>query len=720
MSRAEAREIHTFCRVCEPACGLVARVEDGELIALSPDRAHPVTRGFACNKGIAGAAIHRDPDRLDHPLKKSEAGFVRASWDDAIGDIASQVRGLIDRYGPSAVAYYMGNPTAFNTLAGPGVSAFFAQLGASPRTRARSEPQASEDRRACRAFSSGTQDCANKFAGSEAVFGSSTIHPIPDLEHTELLLVLGANPRVSHGSFISVADPMERMREAKRRGATIHFVNPRRIESVANSTGDWIPIRPDTDVYLLAALLCEIDSAGGFDERALAQHGKHVDAFRAFIRRYPAARVADVTGIPADTIRRLAREWSAAGAASVHMSTGVNMGRQGTLAYWLVQMLSFATGNLDRRGGNVLSVGFYKSAKAGRRDFASSFGESDFGPLRKGALPGNLLPEFITDAKEPVRALFVVAGNPVLSIGGEAKLRRAFEQLELLVCVDLYRNATAEYADWLLPSTDMYERADINITGLGLQHQPWVQWTDPVVAPRGERREEWWIFGKLAQAMGLKSPFDGAAVADPWSRTDHMLRGRGLTLDEVRKRPHGAVFEDGLDAGSFFDEHLQTPDKKIDCCPPAFEGALLRAEAIFVEEAAAGTSLLKLITRRDPFMHNSWYANLPAMKRGERDRNRLAVHPDDLRARGLAAGAKVRLWNEHGAVEVEVESDDGLLPGVVALTHGWGNERTPGMRVAQRTPGVNANALLPTGPGSFEPLSNQAFMTGVPVDLEAT
>jgi anaerobic selenocysteine-containing dehydrogenase len=584
--------------------------------------------------------------------------------------------------------------------------------------RARSEPKASEGHQACRVFSSGTQDCANKFAGSEAVFGSSTIHPIPDLDHTEFLLVLGANPRVSHGSFISVADPMERMREAKARGAKLYFVNPRRIESVARSTGEWIAIRPDTDVYLLAALLCEIDAAGGFDERALAQHGKNVDALRAFIRRYPAERVAGVTGIPADTIRRLAGEWTSAGSASVHMSTGVNMGRQGTLAYWLVQMLAFATGNLDRRGGNVLSVGFYKSAKAGRRDFATSFGDSEFGPLRKGTLPGNLLPHFITEAREPVRALFVVAGNPLLSIGGEAQLRKAFEQLELLVCVDLYRNATGEYADWLLPATDMFERADINITGLGLQHRPWVQWTDPVVAPRGERREEWWIFGKLAHALGLKSPFDGAQVADPWGRIDHMLRGRGLSLDAVRAMPHGAHFEDGLEAGSFFAEHIQTPDKKIDCCPPAFAAALLRAEAIFVAEQDAGPRL-KLITRRDPFMHNSWYANLPSMKRGTRDRNRLAVHPEDLRARGLEDGAMVRLWNEHGAVEVEVQRDDGLLPGVVALTHGWGNQRTPGMRVAQRTPGVNANALLPIGPDSFEPLSSQAFMTGVAVEMEA-
>jgi anaerobic selenocysteine-containing dehydrogenase len=407
------------------------------------------------------------------------------------------------------------------------------------------------------------------------------------------------------------------------------------------------------------------------------------------------------------------------------MSTGANMGRQGTLAYWLVHMLSFATGQLDRRGGNILSVGFYKSAKAGRRDFEESFFDSEFGRLRRGSLPGNLLAHHVTDAERPVRALFVVAGNPVLSIGGEAKLREALARLDLLVCVDLYRNATGEHAHWLLPSTDMFERADVNITGLGLQHRPWVQFTEPVVPARGERREEWWVFGKLAQRMGLKSVFDaGEAPGLPegsaaWGRIDHMLRTRGTSLDAVRSAPHGVAFEDGLEPGAFYAEHIQTRDGKVDCCPPAFAEALARAEAICVEMEREGLERLKLITRRDPFMHNSWYANVEKMKRGARDRNRLYVHPEDLRARGLADGARVRVWNEHGALEVEVAADDGLLRGVVALTHGWGNARTPGMSLAQRTPGVNANALLPIGPDSFERLSSQAFMTGVPVELSS-
>jgi formate dehydrogenase len=379
-------------------------------------------------------------------------------------------------------------------------------------------------------------------------------------------------------------------------------------------------------------------------------------------------------------------------------------------------MLSFATGNLDRRGGNILSVGFYEAAKAGRREFDQSFVDTEFGRLRKGSLPGNLISHAILDAEKPVRALIVVAGNPLLSIGGEARMREAFGALELLVCIDLYPNATGEYADWLLPSTDMFERADVNITGLGLQHEPWIQFTEAVVPAQAERREEWWIFARLAQELGLKSPLDAGPAPDLWGRIDHMLKTRGHSLAELRASPHGITFEP-LTPGHFYEKQLQTKDGRVDCCPPAFAGALERAERIFAELEGEGLERLKLITRRDPYMHNSWYANLPSMKRGERDRNRLYVHPDDAATRDLGPGAKARVWNENGSLELEIEHDATLMRGVVALTHGWGHRGATGMQFAARTPGVNANALLPIGPDSFEPLSSQAFMTGIPVEL---
>jgi anaerobic selenocysteine-containing dehydrogenase len=695
------RDIATFCRVCEPACGLVATVDDGVIVSVRADDEHPVSKGFACAKGIAALDIHHDPDRLNHPLRRDDDGWRRTSWDDAITGVAADLRGVIDRYGPESVGAYVGNPSAFNTLLGPASGSFFSQLGMR------------------RYFSSGTQDCANKFAGSEAVFGSSTIHPIPDIAHTDALLIFGANPRVSKGSFISIHNAYRELMQAKSRGASIWFVNPRRTESAGDRTGDTLQIHPDTDVFLLAALLHEIDATVGFD-RAAHDHGTHVEELREFVAAYSPDVVAPIVGLDADQIREVAHTFATAPRAAVHMSTGVNMGRHGTLAYWLVHMLSLVTGNLDREGGNVLSVGFYPSAKAGKRDYDTGFTETEFGPVRRGSLPGNLLADHILDAEQPIRALIVVAGNPLLTIGGEERLRAAFESLELVVCIDLYRTATGDHADWLLPATDMFERPDINITGLGLQYEPWIQWTDAVVEPQHERREEWQIFGALANEMGLRHPLDGDdPEREVWGRIDHMLGARGLGLDDVRSRPRGVVvFDDGLRAGSFFDDHIQTPDGRVDCCPTGFAPAIEHLAAERDAWVAAASATLRLIGRRDSRMHNSWFSNVESLKRGRRSSNPLEMHPDDAQRLGIADGDLVVVRSDWGELDVTVCIDDSVRPGVVSIEHGWG--RQTGMRLANDKPGVNMNRLLPSGPGSFDPLSNQAWMTGIPVTVSAS
>ncbi|MCZ6782548.1 MAG: molybdopterin-dependent oxidoreductase, partial [Proteobacteria bacterium] len=517
-----AEEIPTFCRVCEPSCGLLARVEDGELVGLRPDREHPVTRGFSCHKGMASLDIHRDPDRLDHPKKRRGDAFERIHWDDAIQEIAAKIRSLQAEHGVNSVAFYLGNPLAFNALAGPAIGSTIVQL----RTR--------------RVFGSGTQDCSNKFAAGEAVFGSSTVHPIPDIDHTHHLLVFGSNPRVSRMSFLSIVDPIRKLRAAVKRGAVVRYVNPRRIESAAADGGEVVLIRPDTDVYLMAAMLCALERTGRFNEDVLERHASHVEGLREFVRRYPPERVAGFTGIAAADIERMAFEFSDAESAAVYMSTGTNMGRQGTLAYWLLFMLCLVTGNLDRRGGNLYSLGFYPAAKAGRIDPERAFFDSPYGRIRRirGSLPGNLLPDMIEDPEDPIRALVVVAGNPVLSVGGEERMRRALAGLELLVSVDLYQNATGELAHYLLPTTDMLERPDINICGLGMQHQPFVQYTDRVVAPRAERREEWWIFARLEQELGLKSALDAGPEPPVFLRVDHMLARTGLSVEKLMAAPH--------------------------------------------------------------------------------------------------------------------------------------------------------------------------------------
>ncbi|MBW2241073.1 MAG: molybdopterin-dependent oxidoreductase [Deltaproteobacteria bacterium] len=695
--------VSTFCRVCEPACGLIARVEDGEITSLRPDRDHPISKGFACHKGIASLDIHLDPDRVDRPQRRTADGFEDASWDEAIGDIAARLRRILDEDGPEAITAYVGNPTAFNTFVGPAIGSLLGQLGIR------------------KTFSSGTQDCSNKFAGSEAVFGTSTCHPVPDIEHTDHLLIFGENPRVSHMSFISLPDPLGEIKRAVKRGAVVRHVNPRRIEEKEAGAGEVIQLRPDTDVYLMAALLDAIFAEGLADAAALADHGTRVEELRAFVSRYPAERVAEVVGLSAEQIRSLAREFASADRASVHMSTGTNMGRQGTLAYWLLQMLSFVTGNLDREGGNLYSLGFYAAAKAGRTKPEKHFFDGPHGRMRRirGSWPGNLMADELRKSEPKIRALFVIAGNPVLSVGGEEALREAIEGVELVVSLDLYRNATGELADWVLPCADGLERADLNIAGLGLQARPYVQWSDALVPPRHERKEEWWILARLEQALGLKSVLDAGPKPELTGRLAHMMSTRGIDFQEAVATPGGVPLEP-LTPGRFFSDWIQTDDQRVDCYPPVFEteDALARCATIFEELEAEGPEVLKLISLRTPYMHNSWYQNLEKLKRPGRLENPLHIHSLDAEARGLTDGDRVLCRNTWGEIEAPIHIDDTLRPGVVAMTHGWGNRATPGMSVAERHPGVNANRLLPSGPGSYEPLSNQAFMTGIPLVVE--
>ncbi len=690
----------TFCRVCEPACGLVATVRDNELVKLEADRDHPISKGFVCNKGIYGFDVHNDPDRLNTPLRRrADGGFEPISWDTALAEISARLDAIRATHGGAAIGTYTGNPTAFNSLFGPSFGGFVRQLGAR------------------RHFSSGTQDCANKFAGSEAVFGTRTLHPLPDIDEADFIMLIGENPAVSHMSFVSIPNPMGHLKAAAERGARVVYVNPREIESAAGA-GEVVKIRPDTDVYLLAALIHEIDIGPGFATLA-AQRGRNLDELRTFVARYPAERVAGITGIPAARIRQLAGDFAAAGRAAVHMSTGVNMGRQGTLAYWLLHMLSLVTGNLGRRGGNFYSLGFYERSTAAGSAVPPGHEDTPFGTVRKPggvgiSLPGTLMADFITNPAEPIRALLVNSGNPMLSIGGERRMRGALEGLELLVCVDIYRNATGELADYVLPAAGAFEREDINITGIGLQYQPSVQFTEAVVAPAHERKPEWWIFESLAQRMGFDSMLD-AAEPNVWGRVNAMLRSRGHTMAELREA--GIIALERSEPGDLYERFVQNEDQMVECFPPSFGHALERMATIFTELEAEPADQLKLISKRDAYMFNSWYSNVEKLKRAPRDRNYLFMHPEDAAQRQIADGAVVRIGNDHGSIEAPVRLADDLMVGVVAMSHGWGHAASPGLQVARDAAGVNCNALLPSGPGSYEPLSNQAHMTGIAVDV---
>jgi len=698
--------LHTFCRVCEPSCGLVATVENGEIQSLQPDREHPVTKGFACHKGLAMLDIHRDPDRAAHPTRRNATGgYDEIPWNQAFNEIAQKLNAIKDKHGAGALGSYNGNPLAFNSQAGPAIGAFLGDLGIR------------------KVFSSGTQDCTNKFAGSEAVYGSSTIHPIPDIEHSDYLLIFGANPRVSHMSFLSIADPMAALRAAKKRGAKIRFVDPRINESV-KGIGECIQVKPDTDVYVMASMLNTMATENLFDQQAIAHHGSRVEELLAFVSHYPAERTAAVTGIDAESLKQLARDFASAPAASVYMSTGVNMGRQGTVGYWLLQMLSFMTGNLDKRGGNIYSLGFYPAAKAGRMHDPEVFFDTAFGEMRRirGVLPGARLQDYIETDDDPIRALIVISGNPLLSMSDSSRMRKAFEKLELLVVIDIYQGATGEVADYMLPATDMLEREDINICGLGMQAQPFVQHTARMTQPKQSRREERWILPRLSRAINgeILCATDNTDDNDAdFGRIRHMVAQSGLDLEQIKTQPCSTAVLPELTPGRFYSDWIQTDDGLVDCYPKLLEESVERCAMLFDDLSAEQPGQLKMISRRTNYMINSWFNNVESLKRGMHRDNPLYLNPEDARARNIGEGSRAKIHNSNGALEVTVSLDETLKAGVVALTHGWGNAASSHLKVASAFPGVNANDLLPSGDGAYEKISNQSFMTGIPVAVEA-
>jgi anaerobic selenocysteine-containing dehydrogenase len=680
--------------LCEAGCGITVDVDDQRIIKVRPDHDHPVTAGFACNKGLLCGEIHHDPHRLNQPQRRTADGFVNASWEEANQDIADRVNAIIAEHGPNAIAGYIGNPAAFNATAGPALALFIAMFGSTSL------------------FTTGSQDCSNKFAVAEMLWGSSQIHLIADVDHTDHMLLFGTNPRVSKGSFLAMPDPIARLGAIEERGGTVRFFDPRRIEP---KVGEVIQLKPDTDVYLLAAMLHEIDLRRGFDESGVARITE-LEAVRDFLKNFSAETVAPVVGLEVEVIVQIALDFADAPTASVHMSTGVNMGRQGALAYWLMHLLSILTGNFDRVGGNIPSTRGTDPAPAAAGSGLDSFIDSPWGTYRPtvSSHPCALLIDMIRDGA--VKALFVTAGNPLLTMGGGTELAEALASLDLLVTVDLFRNATGELADWALPATDWFEREDLNTFVQGTLVTPYVQWAGPIVEPIGERRTEQRIFNDIADAAGAPIMFPNgtdmlAAI------NDSALGRQGLSLASLRELPDGIALLEQVTPGSFLD--TMRPDGRIEGDPPMLRMAKSRAVEQFGELTSEPLGTLKMITRRTSHTINSALQNVEKLKAKGAADNPLYMSPADATRLALVDGAAVRIANRWGTVESTVKIDDTLRDGVVAMTHGFGNANTSGMPHAQRFPGVNVNALAPVGPGSFDPVSTMSQLTGIPVEVTA-
>ena len=709
-------QVATYCRICEPLCGLIATVRDGvELVELRPDRDHPLSKGFACRKGIAMAEIHNDPDRVLHPLRhRPDGSFEEVGWDAALSDIAARLTRLRRAYGGTAIGWYFGNPATFSYSHPLWLSGFMAAL------------------RSPHLYSAGSQDVNNRFAASALLYGAPTLVPIPDLRRTDLLLMIGANPLVSHGSIISVPRIKDELTAIVHRGGRVIVVDPRRSETA--KAYEHVPVRPDGDAWLLLSLLQVIFAERLDDAAACADAATGTAKLRELAAAFPPERTAARTSVPPEVVRRLARDLAAARHAVVYGRTGSCLGRHGTLVAFLMDALTMVTGNLDRAGGGLFGTSPIPVDEllrvSGLATYAKTRSRVGGFPDVLGTFPAGVMAEEITTpGPGRLRALFVSAGNPVLSVPG-GTLAAALDDLELLVCIDLYVTETGRKADYILPATTFLEREDFPLPFLQNYLTPYVTWTEPVVPPRGAARQEWEIIDELARRMRLgvgmfrvqrlahrlgirPSP---RRLIDVLIRTGRAgdrfgLRRSGLSLRRLRTHPRGIVLGDHHETGTLR-RRIVHKDKRVHLAPPEIVAEIERLKA--APEPPADFPL-RLIGLRESRSHNSWMHNAPALMRG--GRGHLArVHPADAAACGLTDGEPCQITSAHGSIELPVRITDEMTPGTVAVPHGWGH-RDGGWRLANAAGGVNVNLLASPRPDDLETLAGMANLNGIPVRI---
>jgi anaerobic selenocysteine-containing dehydrogenase len=706
----------TYCRICEPLCGMVATVEDGRLIKVRPDDDHPLSAGFACPKGIAMADVQGDPDRVLHPLRRrADGSFERVTWPEALDEIGERVGSIRDRHGGDSIGWYMGNPGAFSYSHPLWVKGFLDAVG-SPHS-----------------YTASSQDVSNRFAASAFLYGSPFIVPIPDLARTDLLLMVGANPLVSHGSVLSAPRIKDQLHAIPARGGRVVVVDPRRSETAG--AFEHLAIEPDSDAWLLLSLLQVIFDERLEDRQAIERQSTGSEALRAICAPHPPEETEARTGIPAEVARELARDLAAAERAAVYGRTGSCLGRNGTMVSFLLDALNVVTGNLDREGGAMFGdppIDFSRLADmVGLGTYARVRSRVGDLPEVLGSLPASLMAkEITTPGPGQIRAFFVSAGNPVLSVPNGDELEAAMEQLELSVAIDLYVTETSRHCDFILPATTMYEREDFPLPFLALFSTPFIQMTEAVVEPRGEARQEWEIIEDISERIGvtpssswplrqigrLGIKFSPRRLVDLLLRTGPRgdlfgLRRGGLSIEKLKRNPHGMVLAEHL-APDVLSKQIRHRGNKVRLDPPEIAAEARRLAA---QNGHHPDFPLRLIGLRELRSHNSWMHNAPLLMRGGRN-HAARVHPDDAEALGIGDGDRCRISSPHGSIELAATLTDEVKRGTVAVPHGWGHRG--GWNVANAAGGANVNLLASSDPEDLERLAGMAFLNGIPVRIE--
>lgn len=717
------------CHLCEAICGIEIAVDGRQHLTIRGDKDDPFSHGYICPKAVALQDIHFDKDRLRHPVRRTFQGWKRIGWDEAFDEVAQNLKRINATHGKSSIATYLGNPTVHSF----GAMLFAPGFIRSLHTRNR--------------FSATSVDQLAHHVASYFMFGHQLLLPVPDVDRTQFLLILGANPAVSNGSMMTAPGMNRRLQEIRRRGGQVVLVDPRYNET-ARVADRHVFIRPGTDVLLLLALLQVVFDEGLVRLGELAAFTKGVDVVREVVAEFSPERVAPSTGIEADEIRRLAREFAAAESAVCYGRIGVSTQEFGGVCQWLINVLNIVTGNLDRPGGAMFTLPAFDPLSAPE----SIAPRGSFGRWRSrvrglpefgGELPvAALAEEILEDGPGQVKALVTCAGNPVLSTPNGRKLDRALANLEYMVSIDFYINETTRHARIILPPTSALERGHYDLAFHLLAVRNTTKFSPPLFAPGEDTRHDWEIFSELQTRMerngGRRQPgkkmfrrmFGPERILDlglrfgPYGARLNPFSG-GLNLRKVRQAVHG------IDLGplkSCLPGRLRTADKSIELAPEILVKDVARVREWerrrFDYAASNGSSPhtngeLLLIGRRQLRSNNSWMHNSERLVKGNPAKPpcTILMHPTDATHRHLSSGQNVLVRSRVGEIVLPLEISDEMMPGVVSIPHGWGHDRSGNhLTVAQQHAGASINDL--TDHLTIDTLCGTAAFNGTPVTVD--
>lgn len=740
--QSQTRTVFKTCPLCEATCGLAITLQGDQVTHVTGDKLDVFSKGYLCPKGASIAQLHNDPDRLRRPLMRIDGQLREVSWPEAFQAVEQGLGRVIAEHGRDAVAVYLGNPNS-HTMAG--------NLFMRPMLKALASKNI---------FSASSVDQLPKHVSCGLMFGSPATIPVPDIERTDYLLMLGANPLESNGSLCTAPDFPGRLRALRQRGAKLVVIDPRRTRT-AELADEHFFIRPGTDALLLMAMVNSLFAQNLADPGPMAQHVNGLDDLRELSRPFTPQAVAGPCGLAAADIQRLARELAQAPSAVVYGRMGASTQEFGALANWLIDAINVLIGSFDRPGGAMFPTPAHLPPrfKAGGKGWSMGRWTSPAtgAPEVIGEFPVATLAQTIeAQGAGAARALITIAGNPALTCPNSQRLDKALASLDFLVCVDFYLNETARHADVILPPCGPLSTAQYDIVFYGFAVHNVANFSPPVIAPGPDELDKWQIMLKLAlilagqgaaadpltleqmiiegalnQAIQAKgSPLAGRQPAEllaqlhggpgPGRLLDLMLRTgaygdwfglnpQGLSLDVLLANPHG------VDLGPLkpgVPNVLRTPSAKIELAPSPLAADVDRL-AQAMERPPAGTLL---VGRRNLRSNNSWMHNIPPLVAGK-GRCTLLVHPQDAAALGLEDGKTAVIASRVGSLQMTVELSEALMPGVVCAPHGWGHHAAGSrLSVAAANPGVNSNVL--TDDQLLDKLSGNCVLNGIPVTIQ--